>query len=169
MFDFLKKPLIALTLVFAVLNLLDYLTTVYALMNVPNAYEMNFELANFDLMYRVKIINANITIVFFLFIATFLEKMKNYDRFIRFMYNVQFTALILVVIQYVLVVINNAYIDLAHSSLKPLSSLLKSIICFNHYHKDSNYMMTILGYYIQHRFVDIIITKAINFIHNNYY
>ena len=144
MFDFLKKPLIALTLVFAVLNLLDYLTTVYALMNVPNAYEMNFELADFDLMYRVKIINTNITIVFFLLIAMFLEKVKNYDGFTRFMYNVQFVALVLVVIQYVLVVINNAYIDLTHSSPEPLSSLLKSIMRFNQYHKDSNYVMIIL-------------------------
>jgi len=144
MFDFLKKPLIALTLVFAVLNLLDYLTTVYAFMNVPNAYEYNFELADPQLMFSVKIINVNVSIVFFLFIAAFLEKVKNYDRFTWLMYNVQLVALVLVVIQYVLVVINNAYIDLTHSSPKPLSFLLKSIMRFNQYHKDSDYVMIIL-------------------------
>ncbi len=112
----LRKPLLTLLLALAVLNLLDYLTTVYALANVPNAYEANFELADPDLMFRVKMINTNVTIVLFLRIAVTLERFKDYDRITKFVYYLQLTLLLLVVGSYVLTVLNNAYVCVTHSN-----------------------------------------------------
>ena len=139
MFDYVKKPLIALTLVFAILNLLDYLTTIYALTNVPNAYETNFELADPNVMFRVKMINSNILIILFLGIATILEKMKNYDMITKFVYYFQLTLLSFVVGSYFFTVFNNAYICLTHSNPELLNTLKIDYLNLR-YDPDSDYI-----------------------------
>lgn len=142
MFDYLKKPMPVLVFIFAVLNLLDYLTTVYVLTNVPNSYEMNFELADFDLMYRVKIINANMTIVFFLGIATIFERIKNYDRITKSAYYVQLAMLLFIVGSYIPTVFNNAYICVTHMNPEPLNTFLdlKRRYLGLYYNPDSDYI-----------------------------
>lgn len=141
MFDYLKKPMPVLVFVFAALNLLDYLTTVYAFKTVPNVYEMNFELADQDLMFWVKMINTNITIFFGLIIALILEKLKNADTSFKICYCFVFCLMMAVIVEYTLTVANNTYVILTHSNLESVKAILEHI---PKYHEESDYVTVFL-------------------------
>ena len=137
MSNHLKNHLPILVFIFAVLNLLDYITTIYAFKTVLNVYEMNYELSDFELMFKVKIINGSITIFFGLIIALALEKLKDIDLFTRICYYVVFCLMTIIVAEYILVVINNIYVICTHSNLKPVNAILEYM---PKYHKESDYI-----------------------------
>jgi hypothetical protein len=111
-----KYPLPVLMVLFYILNLLDYATTAYCLENIPNAREMNPWLQTPDVQFRFKILYGTPVWIAYFLIGLFFERIRlKYSSMpVRFCYLVMLVAVLTLVVQYLVTVVNNFLIILTY-------------------------------------------------------